>query len=341
MLQVNVNLPLKNFVLDVEFAIEQGVIVGVYGPSGAGKSSLLAAISGVSAVQSVTNNQLNLATLAPDKRGICLQLQACPLFPHLNVQGNLNFAYKHRPKNNNQLAIDEIVSLLGLEDLLNREVGSLSGGEQQRIVFARTLLLGQSIILLDEPFSALDWQKKQRFLSAIKYLAKNKNITFIIVSHSLKELSYCADKLLQLSRGKIIRFGDTEVISQYINNEQGTTHFSFINFQQASQLAEYNLTKVTLSQSQQVLYINQFDDRNSYKICVNANDISVSTVPEKNSSCINSLQCTFVGCQLQQHEALLYLDVDGQTLLCSLNPLAWQQLAITTGQTLYAQLHAI
>lgn len=341
MLQVKVNLPLKNFVLDVELTVEQGVILGVYGPSGAGKSSLLAAINGISSGQSITNNQLNLAALSPDKRGICLQLQACPLFPHLNVLGNLNFACKHRPKNNNQLTLDEIVSLLGVADLLDREVGSLSGGEQQRVVFARTLLLGQSIILLDEPFSALDWHKKQRLLSAMKYLAKYKNITFIIVSHSLQELSYCADKLLQLNQGKVTRLGDTDVVSQHINNEQGTTHFSFINFQQPSPLPEYNLTKVTLKHSKQALYLNQFDDRNSYKICVTANDISVSTEPEKNSSCINTLHCTFVTGQLQQHEVLLHLDVDGQTLLCSVNPLAWQQLALIAGQTVYAQLHSI
>ncbi|TMN70075.1 molybdenum ABC transporter ATP-binding protein [Pseudoalteromonas sp. S1727] len=341
MLQININLALKHFVLDVQFAVEQGIIVGVFGPSGAGKSSLLAAISGVSAGQSVTNRQQNIANLAPDKRGMSLQLQACPLFPHLDVLGNLSFACKHRPKNNNQLALNETVSLLGISDLLNREVSSLSGGEQQRIVFARTLLLGQNIILLDEPFSALDWVKKQRLLWAIKYLAKNKNITFIMVSHSLKELSYCADKMLQLKQGKMTRFGDTEIISQQINNEQGTTHFSFLNFQQPRRLSEHNLTKVSLIDSQQVLYINQFDEKSSYKICVNANDISVSLKLERNSSCINTLQCILVSFQRQQYEVLLFLDVDGQSLLCSLNPLAWQQLGVTTGQTLYAHLHAI
>ncbi|MGS0497080.1 ATP-binding cassette domain-containing protein [Pseudoalteromonas mariniglutinosa] len=341
MLQININLALKHFVLDVQFEVEQGTIVGVFGPSGAGKSSLLAAISGVSAGQSVTNRQQNIANLAPDKRGMSLQLQACPLFPHLDVLGNLSFACKHRPKNNNQLALNETVSLLGISDLLNREVSSLSGGEQQRIVFARTLLLGQNIILLDEPFSALDWVKKQRLLWAIKYLAKNKNITFIMVSHSLKELSYCADKMLQLKQGKMTRFGDTEIISQQINNEQGTTHFSFLNFQQPRRLSEHNLTKVSLFDSQQVLYINQFDEKSSYKICVNANDISVSLKPERNSSCINTLQCILVSFQRQQYEVLLFLDVDGQSLLCSLNPLAWQQLGVTTGQTLYAHLHAI
>ncbi|CAM3656516.1 MULTISPECIES: ATP-binding cassette domain-containing protein [Pseudoalteromonas] len=341
MLQININLALKHFVLDVQFEVEQGIIVGVFGPSGAGKSSLLAAISGVSAGQSVTNRQQNIANLAPDKRGMSLQLQACPLFPHLDVLGNLSFACKHRPKNNNQLALNETVSLLGISDLLNREVSSLSGGEQQRIVFARTLLLGQNIILLDEPFSALDWVKKQRLLWAIKYLAKNKNITFIMVSHSLKELSYCADKMLQLKQGKMTRFGDTEIISQQINNEQGTTHFSFLNFQQPRRLSEHNLTKVSLIDSQQVLYINQFDEKSSYKICVNANDISVSLKLERNSSCINTLQCILVSFQRQQYEVLLFLDVDGQSLLCSLNPLAWQQLGVTTGQTLYAHLHAI
>lgn len=341
MLHVNVNLPLKYFVLDATFSVEQGTILGIYGPSGAGKSRLLAAIGGISKGQSISNHQVSLANQPPDKRGISLQLQSCPLFPHLNVQGNLTFACKHRPENNNQLAVNEVVSLLGLEALLTRDVGSLSGGEQQRVIFARTLLLGQSIILLDEPFSALDWQKKQRLLSVIKHLATQKNITVIMVSHSLKELSYCADKLLQLNQGAITRFGDTATITQQINKEQHTAHFSFINFQQSCPLSEYSLTKVVLTDSQQELYISQFDDKSSHKICVNANDISVSTVPEKNSSDINNLQCIFISHQVHQHEVLLYLDVDGQTLLCSINLLAWQQLAIKTGQTLYAQLHCI
>lgn len=341
MLNINVKLPLKDFTLDTQFSVEQGVIVGVFGPSGAGKSSLLAAINGTSKGQDITNEQQSLATLSPDKRGISLQLQSCPLFPHLNVQGNLTFAYKHRPKNNNQLALNEVVSLLAIEDLLTLDVKNLSGGEQQRVIFARTLLLGQNIILLDEPFSALDWQKKQRLLSAIKYLAKKKNITFIIVSHSLKELTYCADKLLQLSQGKITRFGDATMLSQQINSEQQSPHFSFITYHEPCPLPEYNLTKVYLSNSQQALHISQFDDRNAYKLCVNASDISVSIADDERSTSINTLKCELVSYQLMQHQVLLFLNVDGQTLLCSLNLLAWQQLAIKTGQTLYAHIHSI
>lgn len=341
MLEASIDYPLKNFTLNADLSIAQGTIVGVFGPSGAGKSTLLACIAGLIKGQSVSNHQQSLSNLTPDKRGISLQLQSCPLFPHLNVQMNLAFSCKHRAVNNNQLELKQIISLLGIEDLLDREVATLSGGERQRIIFARTLLLGQNIVLLDEPFSALDWHKKQRLLSAIKLLAKQKNITFIIVSHSLKELSYCADKLLQLEAGHIKRYADTAQISQTINNEQHTPQFSFITFEVVKHLPEYNLTKVQLTNSLQTLYITNFDDKNSCKICINASDVIIHHELNSQSSDLNILTGTLISYEIHQYEVLLCLNIDAQTLLCSMSLLAWEQLGLNIGQTLHAQLHSI
>lgn len=338
MLKVNINYPLPKFNLCAELAISQGSIVGIYGPSGAGKSSLLACISGLVKDQVVINHNTNVTHLKAEQKGISHQLQSSQLFPHLDVAANLLFSCRHRPKNNNQLSFEEVVSQLEISELLKRDIRSLSGGEAQRVMFARTLLVGQNVILLDEPFSALDWQKRYLMLSSIRYFAKTKNITFILVSHSLKELSFCCEELVYLVSGKVIAKAATEQVISSITKQQGSPAFSYLKVGEVTFLKQHQLYKLTLLNSKQVIYSNVAATQVAQSICINAYHIKLMLiVPEQNDD-TNIVKCRFELAEKQGQRVDIVLVVDGQRLICSISTLQWLQYSLVPGQTVFAQI---
>lgn len=338
MLKASIHYPLPQFSLCAELSIEQGSIVGIYGPSGAGKSSLLACISGVVKGQNVINNHTKITHLSAEQKGVSHQLQGSQLFPHLNVAGNLLFACKHRPKSNNQISYEEVVEKLEITELLNRDVSLLSGGEAQRVIFARTLLVGQSIILLDEPFSALDWQKRYVMLGAIRYFSQAKNITFMLVSHSLKELCFCCEQLVYLVNGQIITQAKTEQAINTIIKQQGSMAFSYIKIADVEFIATHQLYKLRLSNSQQFLFENSVATQVSQTLCINADQVNLMLELPKLNDDTNILQCNYQHVVKRGSRVDVYLKVDGQTLICSLSSLQWQHYTLTSGQIVYAQI---
>ncbi|MCQ8878780.1 ATP-binding cassette domain-containing protein [Pseudoalteromonas shioyasakiensis] len=338
MLKVNINYPLSEFTLCAELAIEQGTIQGIYGPSGAGKSCLLACISGQIKGQRIFNNGIELTNLSSEQKGISHQLQSSQLFPHLDVAENLKFACKHRPKTNNQISFTEVIEQLEIGALLQRNVSSLSGGETQRVTFARTLLVGQNIILLDEPFAALDWQKRYIMLNAIRYFASTKNITFLFVSHSLRELSFCCDQLLQLINGRVVNKDAIQQAVNAITLQQAFTPFSYLKVDEVEFLKEHQLYKLTLKDSQQFIYTNLASVVVTHSLCINADRVNLLQSIDKNKANINILCCTYQRVYIEGNKAVVHLDICGQSLICILTTLEWQIYAFTEGQTVYAQI---
>jgi iron(III) transport system ATP-binding protein len=199
---------------DVSLSIRSGELVAVLGPSGCGKTTLLLAIAGLLPVRSGTiaigDREISRAgrTVAPEKRGIGWVPQEASLFPHLSVGENIGFAVPRRSAARARAArIAELAELVGLGDLTGRAPNQLSGGQAQRVALARALAPRPDLLLLDEPFAALDTQLRAGLRREVAELLRSQGTTSLLVTHDQEEALTLADRVAVLHDGRLAQFG--------------------------------------------------------------------------------------------------------------------------------------
>lgn len=200
--------------LDVDFE-SQAALLGVYGPSGAGKSSLLSFVAGLLKPEEgylaldedvLVDGSAGISVPAHERR-VAMVFQDHQLFPHLSVRDNLHFGYERVPDELCRFEPDRIIQLLELESLLKRRPASLSGGESQRVSLGRALLCSPRLLLLDEPLSSLDTDRKSRILEYLLEIKHQLSLPMLYVSHSLPEILQLTDRLLVLADGRSLAEG--------------------------------------------------------------------------------------------------------------------------------------
>lgn len=203
-----------NILNNLSLEIPKGQIVSILGPSGSGKTTLLNLILGISEVDSgriIFENE-DLTYVPMEKRGFNIVFQDYALFPNLNAYENITYGLKNKPDISTKEEVDELIHLLGLEKYLDKKIDQLSGGQKQRVALARTMVMKPKILLLDEPLSALDGVIKESIKERIKIIAKEYNLTTIIVTHDPEEALTLSDQVLIINEGKISQFGKPEEI---------------------------------------------------------------------------------------------------------------------------------
>lgn len=203
---LTVNLP--GFSLaDINLSIPENDFFVLLGPTGSGKTVLLEAIAGIETISagSVRINSHDVTHLPPEQRGVGIVYQDSCLFPHLNVSDNIRYGLRYRYKHHagTKDRFDELVDLLKIRHLLNRKPGTLSGGEIQRTALARALLTEPRVLLLDEPFSAIDQTFRSDLQQLLKTLQQSSGVTFIMVTHSFSEALSLADRAAVLQNGRV------------------------------------------------------------------------------------------------------------------------------------------
>lgn len=196
----------KQVLKDVSFSIEKGEILCIIGESGCGKSTLLRIIAGFLPATSgkvIVNGHL---ASKPTKSVMYLQQDYNQLFTWLNVEKNIQFALSilHLSKSEVKKKTEEYLKLVELEDCRDMYPYQLSGGQKQRVAFARALALNPDLILMDEPFAALDYNTKQLLQVSTKKIIKEMGNTVLFVTHHIHEALYMADKMLILGKQRYI-----------------------------------------------------------------------------------------------------------------------------------------
>lgn len=219
----NINLTLPSFRLtDINLHVQKNEFFSLIGPTGSGKSLLLEAIMGLIPFSSgqLLIDQCDMTTLAVEKRNIAIVYQDFALFPHLNVRQNICYgvSYHKIPKGIVQKRFDSLVASLGLENIIDRHPKNLSGGEKQRIALARSLILNPSLLLLDEPLSALDPVFHEEAKQLLKKIHDTLEITIIMVSHNFSDVLYLADKGAIIKNGCILQQGEIVSIFEKPNS---------------------------------------------------------------------------------------------------------------------------
>ena len=196
---------------DVNFAIEKGKLVGLLGPSGSGKTTILRMLAGLEHQDSgdicINGNVVN--DLPSSQRGIGFVFQNYALFPYLTVYDNIAYGLKIQKKDKKFIKerVTELLDLVGLPGLEKRYPDQLSGGQRQRIALARALAPNPEVLLLDEPFAAIDAKVRQELRTWLREMIDKIGITSIFVTHDQDEAIEVADEIIITNHGQIEQMG--------------------------------------------------------------------------------------------------------------------------------------
>jgi len=198
-------------VADVSFTAPAGRITTLLGPSGSGKSTVLRVVAGLEQPDagSVFFGEHDQTAVPAQKRGVGFVFQSYALFKHMNVRRNIAFglAVRRTPKPQMQRKVDELLSLVQLDGLGERFPAQLSGGQRQRVAFARALAIQPKVLLLDEPFGALDAQVRVELRDWLRRFHDQRHVTTLLVTHDQEEAMEVSDHVVVMHEGRVAQAG--------------------------------------------------------------------------------------------------------------------------------------
>lgn len=218
-----------DFTLELKLNIAQGEFISLFGQSGAGKTTLLRCLAGLEQPDSgiiIVNGK----TWFDRKAGIMLKaqhrhagymFQDYPLFPNMSIRGNLEFALRPGARRER---VNELIELMGLGDLQQRKPDTLSGGQKQRVALARALAAEPDMLLLDEPFSALDHATRVRLQDEVMRIQRYFGLTTVMVSHDISEVYKLSQRVMVIEQGRIAKQGSP---AEVFKAGQASGKFSF------------------------------------------------------------------------------------------------------------------
>ncbi|KDF01591.1 sulfate ABC transporter ATP-binding protein [Mycolicibacterium aromaticivorans JS19b1 = JCM 16368] len=196
---------------NVDFVVPAGSLTALLGPSGSGKSTLLRAIAGLDQPDTgtITINGRDVTNVPPQRRGIGFVFQHYAAFKHLTVRENVAFGLKIRkkPKAEVKAKVDDLLEVVGLAGFQTRYPNQLSGGQRQRMALARALAVDPEVLLLDEPFGALDAKVRDDLRTWLRRLHDEVHVTTVLVTHDQAEALDVADRIAVLNKGRIEQIG--------------------------------------------------------------------------------------------------------------------------------------
>jgi sulfate/thiosulfate transport system ATP-binding protein len=201
---------------NVDFAVPAGSLTALLGPSGSGKSTLLRAIAGLDQPDTgtITINGRDVTRVPPQRRGIGFVFQHYAAFKHLSVRDNVAFGLKirKRPKAEINQKVDHLLEVVGLTGFQGRYPNQLSGGQRQRMALARALAVDPQVLLLDEPFGALDAKVREDLRAWLRRMHEEVHVTTVLVTHDQAEALDVADRIAVLNNGRIEQVGSPTAV---------------------------------------------------------------------------------------------------------------------------------
>lgn len=315
-----------SFNLKSKFSIVEGSIIVLFGRSGSGKTSTLGCIAGLIAPDKgkiIVNNEVfydsdKKINKPPRERNLGYLFQNYALFPHLTVKQNIEYGIKHLSDEEKEKKISELLKLTQIEGLENRFPDQLSGGQKQRVALARALAPNPRILLLDEPFSALDMVSRIRLRERLRAIQKELKIPVVFVTHSFEEAFVMADKVVAFHNGKIQQIGTPEEIFYNPINANVAELVGFINL-----FSNAEIDKNSESSDFSILkYLNMNLKIKKYNQSLN--DVSFGIRPENikilddsSEKIDNVFECTIKDIVNEGSASLVYLEMDNGLKLIS------------------------
>jgi len=352
MLKVDVEYCVGTLAMQVKFEADAR-ITALFGRSGSGKTSLVNLIAGlhrpdrgrIEVDGKVLFDSAQGIDVPVQERRIGYVFQEGRLFPHLTVRHNLLYGYRLTEESERYIHFDQIVSLLGLEGLLERRPGSLSGGEKQRVAIGRALLASPGVLLLDEPLAALDASRKAEILQYLELLRDEVCIPMIYVSHAVEEVLRLADTVVLMSRGKVVAIGGVEEVMGRPDLRPAAGIFeggAVLDARVIGQDVKYDLA--TLSFDGGTLTVTNLDALvgEPVRIRIRARDVSIALEPPQRVSIQNILRGRIAAIGADRNGTVdVALAVGAVTLHSRVTRRAVDQLALAPGLEVYALIKAV
>ena len=314
------------FVLDVDLALPAKGVTVLYGQSGSGKTTLLRCLAGLVHAPGGTLRvggdqwQGDEVFLPTHKRPIGYVFQEPSLFEHLTVAGNLSYAQKRvdlADSSRSALSSEEVIALLGIENLLQRKPNQLSGGEKQRVAIARALFSQPELLLMDEPLASLDTQRKREILPYLEKLRHELEIPIIYVTHSIDELSRLADWVVVLDKGRVVADGSlADVLTALDSPLQLDDAGVVLETTILSREAQWALMRVGFSGGELLLADNGRAEGETLRVRVDARDVSLTLSQHTDTIILNALPATVIEISacLSQGAVLVKLGLGHQSI---------------------------
>lgn len=219
---------------DVSFAVDQGEFVSILGPSGCGKTTILRVVAGLETQDSgrVLVQGRDVSRLPISRRNVGIVFQSYALFPNLTTHDNIAYGLRGWRADKAAAAkrVEELLDLVGLSGMGRKYPAQLSGGQQQRVALARAMALSPSLLLLDEPLSALDAKVRVRLRGEIRELQRRLGVTTIMVTHDQEEALTMADRIMVMNQGVLAQFGAPQEIYDWPNSPFVASFIGAMNF---------------------------------------------------------------------------------------------------------------
>ncbi|HEY5624651.1 MAG TPA: molybdenum ABC transporter ATP-binding protein [Gammaproteobacteria bacterium] len=349
-LSINTDLSRERFDLAVDESIPLQDITALFGASGAGKTTLLRVIAGleqsargsVSFDDEIWQDSEHDVFVAPYRRSIGFVFQDARLFPHLSVSGNLDFAAR-RASDAAGPTLDDVVAQLELGEFLPRDPESLSGGELQRVSIARALLRKPSLLLMDEPLSALDASRKAEILPYIEALAPSFGIPVVYVTHNVDEVARLASRIVVMSAGRVVAAGGAAEVLERTDLRPLAEHFE-AGVLLAARAAGQRDGMTTLDVGGQLLRVPAvaIDNGREFRIRVLARDVALATQTPQGLSIRNVLESQILTVEMGDDVvASVLLDVGGQHLRSTVTREAVEELGLAAGMKVFALIKSV
>ena len=343
------------FTLDVDLQLPGRGVTALFGPSGCGKTTCLRAIAGLERAQpghvvvggDIWQDDAHKIWRAPHERGLGYVFQEPSLFDHLSVRGNIDYGLQRTPVARRRVALEQAVELLGIGPLLGRRPAALSGGERQRVAMARALATSPRLLLMDEPLSALDSERKAEVLPYLERLHRTLDIPVLYVSHAIDEVARLAGHMVLMREGRVRAQGHTEelIVRLDLPLAHGDTAAAVIDGTVLQHDAADHVTTASFAQGLPPLQLVSpvaHTAGEAIRLRIQARDVSLALTAPTDTSILNILPATVmeVGDD-SPGQRMVALNVGTTRLLARVTQRSAQALALAPGKAVFAQVKGI
>ncbi len=351
MLSVDIRLQRGAFRLNAQFNAPAPGVTALFGRSGCGKTTLVNLLAGLiregegrlSLGDEVWFDSARGIDVLAEHRRVGYVFQEARLFPHYSVRGNLLYG-AGRAVTQTSSAFEELVGLLGLEPLLARRPGALSGGEKQRVALGRALLAQPRLLLLDEPLASLDASRREEVLPYLARLRDHYAIPMVYVSHQFDEVLRLATHLVVMDGGQVVAAGDVTAVSlaPALRGIVGTDAVGAViegrvtSIDQSNELASIAVGSATLHVSSRSLALHQ-----PVRVQLLARDMILAIAEPKGLSVRNQLRGNVRAIAADDGGDLVEVDAGGMTLLARITAAATRELALAPGTPVWVLVKAV
>jgi molybdate transport system ATP-binding protein len=342
------------FPLSVDFTAPAGAVTALFGPSGSGKTTVLRAIAGLHPLDQARivcgdrcwTDTATGAWLPAHRRPVGFVFQDYALFPHLTVREQLALALGQRPPAERPARIEALLELARLGELADRRPAALSGGQQQRVALARALARDPAVLLLDEPFAAVDWALRETLRRELVALQRQMSLTVVLVTHDFEDVAKLASHLVVLERGAVVAAGTvTELTSR--NAVPGVTGWRepavALDVRVAAQDAARQLTVLEAGGLRLQVAAVAAEVGSTVRIQVAAREVILASRRPEGLSLHNTLEARVIEVTPAAHDALrlVHLEVGGTRLLSLVTADAVRTMNLAPGVPVLALVKAV